>query len=70
MPEWFLGMGASLTLLITLFNPRSFLFAVVTLFVVAFLFPGIGLEYSVFGGMCGAWIGLLAEIYHQTDFDK
>lgn len=70
MLDWLLGMAAFLALFFVIFNPRSFFYGLVALFAVAFFFPGNGVGVSLTACAIASWVGLLAELYNQMDFDK
>lgn len=70
MIEWLLGMAGVLAIVLILFNPRSFLYGLVALFVVGFLCPSPGGEYALTACAIASWVGLLTEIYRNMDFNK
>ena len=66
MLDWLIGMAGAMAFLFILVNPRSFLYGLVTLFVLRFCFD-LDATAALTGSAVASWAGLLIELYRNMD---
>ena len=66
MLDWLIGMAGAVAFILILFNPRSFLYGLVTLFVLRFCFD-LDATAALTASAVASWAGLLVELYRNMD---